>query len=197
MSVSSAKLEHFPCIQTAATPCIIHLKGERSAFNIILAALHKLMTALHEYSVGDNVYYLVSPKWAYRAPGTYRIVRLRPSEGSDCQYWIRSALENFDRIAVESELGIIRPCSDARVTRQFVTFPAPFHLKAMEQEMPAGVYEITTTEEAIGDFMYEAYRRISTTIYFPPRSDDYGIGKFVETDPAELEKLTNGSERHD
>jgi hypothetical protein len=67
----------------------------------------------------------------------------------------------------------------------------PSRLKGMEQEWPPGVYEITTTEEALGDFMYEAFRRISTTIYLPPRSGDYGIGKVVDTDPAEMENITN------
>jgi len=50
----------------------------------------------------------------------------------------------------------------------------------MEHERSAGVYEITTTEETIGDFMYE-YRRVSTTIYLPPRLSDYGMGTFIET----------------
>jgi hypothetical protein len=147
------------------------------------------MTAQHQYSIGDDVHYLSSPKNAYRAPGTYRIVRLRPSETPDRQYWIRSALENFDRIASESELGIIRPNTNTRTTRELVTIPLPFQLKGMEHERPAGVYEITTTEETIGDFMYEAYRRISTTIYLPPRSGDYGMGMFVETSPAELKSV--------
>ena len=79
---------------------------------------------------------------------------------------------------------------------RFITILAPFQLKGMEQEWPPGDYEITTTEEPIGDFVYEAYRRISTTIYLPPRSADCGIGKVVETDPAELEILTH-SARHD
>jgi hypothetical protein len=149
------------------------------------------MTAQHLYSVGDNVHYLSSTKYDYRAPGTYRIVRLRPSEGTDCQYWVRSALEDFDRIALESELAIIRPISGARLTRRFVAIPAPFQLKGMEQERPAGVYEITTTEEAIGDFMFDAYRRISTTIYLPPRPGDYGMGLIIDTDPSELERVTN------
>ena len=61
----------------------------------------------------------------------------------------------------------------------------------MEEKRPAGIYEIITTGEAIGDFMFEAYRRISTTIYLPPRSGDYGMGIFIETDPAELERVTN------
>ena len=151
------------------------------------------MTAQHQYSVGDDVHYLSSPKHAYRAPGTYRIVRLRPSEGVDCQYWIRSALENFDRIASESELGIIRPNTNTRTTRELVTIVAPFQLKGMEHERPAGVYEITTTEETIGDFMYEAYRRITTTIYLPPLSGDYGVGTFIETNPAELESIVERS----
>ena len=148
------------------------------------------MTALHQYLVGDSVHYSSSTKTDYRAPGIYRIVRLRPSEGSDCQYWVRSALEDFDRIASESELAVIRPNSDARVTRQSVTIPAPFQLSGMEQQRPAGIYEITTTEEAIGDLMFEAYRRISTTIYLPPRSGDYGIGIVIETNPDELERVT-------
>lgn len=147
------------------------------------------MTTRHQYSVGDDVHYLSSPTYPFRAPGPYRIVRLRPSESSDFQYWIRSAQEKFDRIAFESELGIIHPTSNTRVTQQLVTLPKAFQLKGMEQEMPAGIYQVTTTEEAIGDFTFEAYRRISTTIYLPPRSGDYGIGKLVETTPAELENV--------
>jgi hypothetical protein len=149
------------------------------------------MTEQHQFSIGDDVHYVSSSKYTSRAPGTYRIVRLRPSETTDFQYWIRSALENFDRIAFQSELGLIRPTSNTRVARQFITILSPFKLKAMEQEWPPGVYEITTTEEALGDFMYEAFRRISTTIYLPPRSGDYGMGKVVETDPAEMENITN------
>jgi hypothetical protein len=154
------------------------------------------MTVPHQFLVGDDVHYVSSSKYVYRAPGNYRIVRLRPSETADCQYWIRSALENFDRIALESELEVVRPTSNTRVVRRFITILAPFKLKCMEEERPPGVYEITTTEEAIGDFTYEAFRRVSTTIYLPPRSGDYGIGKVVETSPDELENMT-GSADHD
>jgi hypothetical protein len=149
------------------------------------------MTAQHQYAVGDSVRYLSSIKSDYRAPGMYRIVRLRPNEGFDHQYWVRSALENFDRIASESELALIRPKPEARVTRQLVTISVPFQLKGMEQERPAGEYEVTTTEEVIGDFVFEAYRRVSSTLYLPPRSNDYGVGIFIETDPAELQQVTS------
>jgi hypothetical protein len=176
---------------------LFHLKRTghllKSAFSLLALGY---MTEQLQFSIGDDVRYVSSSKYDYRAPGTYRIVRLRPSETPDCQYWIRSALENFDRIAFRSEIGLIAPTATKRVATQFITILAPFKLKAMEQEWPPGVYEITTTEEPIGDFMYEAYRRISTTIYLPPRSADYGIGKIVETDPAELEILTR-SARHD
>jgi hypothetical protein len=63
------------------------------------------MTEQFQFSIGDDVQYVSSSKYDYRAPGTYRIVRLRPSETPDCQYWIRSALEDFDRTAFQSELG--------------------------------------------------------------------------------------------
>lgn len=153
---------------------------------LVLGRGLQTMPTQHQYSVGETVHYLSSPRDAYRAPGVYRIVRLLPIERSDCQYWIRSALENFDRVAFEWELGVIRSHPDTRVTRQLVTFPAPFQLKGMEEARPAGIYEITTEEETIGDFIYEAYRRISTTLYLPPQSGDYGVGKFVPTDPAEV-----------
>src|SRR4029078_12903787 len=100
------------------------------------------MIANHQYAVGDNVRYLSSPKPAYRAPGMYRIVRLRPIAGPDLQYWVRSEHEDFDRIASQSELERIRPHPNTRTTRKFVTIPAPFKFKAMDHQGPSGVYEI-------------------------------------------------------
>jgi hypothetical protein len=79
----------------------------------------------------------------------------------------------------------------ARVTRRIVSVPGPFRLKGMDRDLPAGPYEIVIEEEAIGDFVYEAYRRTSTHLYVPPGPGDHGVGKFVATDPAELEKIMN------
>lgn len=75
-----------------------------------------------------------------------------------------------------------------RVTRRMISFPAPFRLKGMDRDWPAGPYELVIEEEAIGDFMYEAYRRTSTHLYLPPGPGDHGIGKLIETDPAEVEE---------
>jgi hypothetical protein len=65
----------------------------------------------------------------------------------------------------------------------------------MSERWPAGIYEITTTEETIGDFVYEAFRRVSTTIFLPPRARDHGMGQIIETDPTELELLTQPTAR--
>jgi hypothetical protein len=76
-----------------------------------------------------------------------------------------------------------------RKTKKLVTFPAPFQLQAMEEMRPAGVYEVTTEEQSIGDLMFEAFRRMSTTIYLPPRTGDYGMGQTIPVDTLELEAL--------
>lgn len=76
---------------------------------------------------------------------------------------------------------------NTRSTRKFVTFGQSFQLTGMDKMLPAGTYEVTTEEEQIGDFVYEAYRRISTSIYLPAQPGDHGIGRIVSVDPVELE----------
>jgi hypothetical protein len=76
-----------------------------------------------------------------------------------------------------------------RKTKRFVTFHAPFQLQAMGESRPAGVYEVTCEEQQIGDFMFEAFRCISTTIYLPPHAGDFGTGQIIPVDPLELQKL--------
>ena len=61
-------------------------------------------------------------------------------------------------------------------SRKLVTFIRPFQLTGMDQIEPPGTLEVTTEEEEIGDLVFEAYRRIATTIYLPPRAGDYGAG---------------------
>lgn len=73
-----------------------------------------------------------------------------------------------------------------RVKRFVYHFPTPFKLTGMDEICAAGDYEITTEEEALGDFIVPAYRRISTTIYIPPPTGRPGIGQIVEINPEEL-----------
>ena len=75
---------------------------------------------------------------------------------------------------------------NTRRSCKLVTFPQSFQLTGMDKMLPAGTYEVTTEEEQIGDFVYEAYRRISTSIHLPPQPGDYGIGQIISIDPDEL-----------
>lgn len=60
----------------------------------------------HKYKVGQMVNFLGGMKYATNARGTYKIVRLLPSETDDCQYRIQSIRDNHERVVRESELNI-------------------------------------------------------------------------------------------
>ena len=76
-----------------------------------------------------------------------------------------------------------------RVRRKTVTIDRPFRLSNGSRNLPAGDYEITTEEEPVGDVMFEAFRRVSTTIYLPVTTGQIGLGEILEIDPQELEHL--------
>ena len=46
---------------------------------------------------------------------------------------------------------------ETRKTKTFISIPVPFQLAAMQEQWPAGIYQIATEEEALGDFMFEAF----------------------------------------
>lgn len=73
-----------------------------------------------------------------------------------------------------------------RITRLLYSFPTPFKLTGMDEICAAGDNEIANKEQPIGDFIVPVYRRISTTIHFPPPIGRIGIGQIVEIDPEEL-----------
>jgi hypothetical protein len=75
-----------------------------------------------------------------------------------------------------------------------VRIDRPFRLSNGTRTYPAGDYEVTTENEQLGDFTFEAFRRISTRIYLPPVSGQMGIGEILEIDPVELENLVLQSE---
>jgi hypothetical protein len=60
----------------------------------------------HKYSVGETVYFIASNVSRPAASGTYKVVRLLPTEGEDCQYRIKSSTEAFERVAKESRLAL-------------------------------------------------------------------------------------------
>lgn len=85
---------------------------------------------------------------------------------------------------------------EARKTKAFISIPVPFQLAAMQEQWPAGTYEVTTEEEALGDFMFETFRRVATTIYLPPRAGGSGMGQFIPVNPAELAEVLKAREPH-
>jgi hypothetical protein len=70
-----------------------------------VAALgHSLRT--HKFYVGQTVFYTSSPISRPGASGSYKVVRLLPSDGDDYQYRIKNPGEAFERVAKESQLEV-------------------------------------------------------------------------------------------
>jgi hypothetical protein len=60
----------------------------------------------HKFRVGQTVSYTSSPISRPGATGSYKVVRLLPSDGDDYQYRIKHAGEAFERVAKESQLEL-------------------------------------------------------------------------------------------
>jgi hypothetical protein len=58
----------------------------------------------HKFRVGEAVLYTSSPITRPGASGTYKVVKLLPSDGDDYQYRIKNSGEAFERVAKESQL---------------------------------------------------------------------------------------------
>ena len=58
----------------------------------------------HRFSVGQTVYFTARSMGRAGASGSYKIVKLLPSDGEDYQYRIKSTDETFERVAKESQL---------------------------------------------------------------------------------------------
>jgi hypothetical protein len=60
----------------------------------------------HKFRVGQAVFYTSSPISRPGASGSYKVVRLLPSDGEDYQYRIKNPGEAFERVAKESQLDL-------------------------------------------------------------------------------------------
>jgi hypothetical protein len=60
----------------------------------------------HKFRVGQTVFYTSSPITRPGASGSYKVVRLLPSDGEDYQYRIKNSGEAFERVAKESQLEL-------------------------------------------------------------------------------------------
>ena len=70
----------------------------------VTALGHSLRT--HKFQVGQTVFYTSSPISRPGASGSYKVVRLLPSDGEDYQYRIKNPGEAFERVAKESQLEV-------------------------------------------------------------------------------------------
>ncbi len=68
------------------------------------APAREITLKTHKFNVGQTVYFTSGTMGRPGASGSYRIVKLLPSEGDDYQYRIKSAGEAFERVAKESQL---------------------------------------------------------------------------------------------
>jgi hypothetical protein len=64
------------------------------------------MLRAHKFRVGQTVLYTSSPISRPGASGTYKVVKLLPSDGDDYQYRIKNPGEAFERVAKESQLEL-------------------------------------------------------------------------------------------
>ncbi len=67
---------------------------------------HSAVLRAHKFRVGQTVLYTSSPISRPGASGTYKVVKLLPSDGDDYQYRIKHAGEAFERVAKESQLEL-------------------------------------------------------------------------------------------
>jgi hypothetical protein len=69
------------------------------------AAVRPMLHA-HKFRVGQTVSYTSSPVSRPGASGSYKVVKLLPSDGDDYQYRIKNSGEAFERVAKESQLDL-------------------------------------------------------------------------------------------
>ena len=76
--------------------------------SVTVAQVTALSPALqtHKFQVGQTVFYTSSPITRPGASGSYKVVRLLPSDGEDYQYRIKNPGEAFERVAKESQLEV-------------------------------------------------------------------------------------------
>jgi hypothetical protein len=80
-----------------------------SAVNIVarqVPAVRSTILRAHRFRVGQTVLYTSSPISRPGASGTYKVVKLLPSDGDDYQYRIKNSGEAFERVAKESQLEL-------------------------------------------------------------------------------------------
>ena len=74
-----------------------------------------------------------------------------------------------------------------RTNLSTVTFKHPFHLPSVGRGLAAGDYDIETDEELIGDFTFQAYRRVGCRIIVPHTVGTLSLRQAMVVEPHELD----------
>ena len=80
--------------------------GKIAAVTVSQVAAIGASLRTHKFRVGQTVFYTSSPISRPGASGSYKVVRLLPSDGEDYQYRIKNPGEAFERVAKESQLEL-------------------------------------------------------------------------------------------
>jgi len=106
-----AKVNRAPAVRKAA-PRRVAVKPEpNNTVQITAIAVPQMpvrspVLRAHKFRVGQTVLYTSSPITRPGASGTYKVVKLLPSDGEDYQYRIKNPGEAFERVAKESQLEL-------------------------------------------------------------------------------------------
>ena len=73
-----------------------------------------------------------------------------------------------------------------RTTHTSVTFSRPFTLSSVDGLQPAGTYRLETDEEQIEDISFNAFRRMTMTLFLPAHPAPGATRHIVQIDPNEL-----------
>jgi hypothetical protein len=96
-----------PLISAVKVPSAKRIAGSEAS-TVTVAQVTALASSLrtHKFQVGQTVFYTSSPISRPGASGSYKVVRLLPSDGDDYQYRIKNPGEAFERVAKESQLEV-------------------------------------------------------------------------------------------
>jgi hypothetical protein len=103
-SVHKAAVRKAPVRQAVRKPDAT--SAMNMAVSVVQVVARTTAFRAHKYRVGQTVFYTSSPISRPGASGSYKVVRLLPSDGDDYQYRIKNPGEAFERVAKESQLEL-------------------------------------------------------------------------------------------
>jgi hypothetical protein len=107
VSASRRSARKSPLISAVKVPSAKRIaSSERSTVTVAQVTALTPSLHTHKFEVGQTVFYTSSPISRPGASGSYKVVRLLPSDGEDYQYRIKNPGEAFERVAKESQLEV-------------------------------------------------------------------------------------------